>query len=197
LFVGRLVKEKGILDLFEAVDLCEIDIRLGIVGGQIRSERDGVAAEVAYSSAGSSIHHDRVTLYGHLESDDLRAVLSTHDALVLPSYREGLPRSVIEALAAGRPAIVTDIRGSRELVADGINGLIVPPGDVRALSAAIRRMAELDASTFGAMSAAARRAATNYRESAVIQRLLETYENLGATARSTGADASSSLGGAV
>jgi glycosyltransferase involved in cell wall biosynthesis len=81
-----------------------------------------------------------ITHLGHV--DDMAALLSDIDIVVLPSYREGAPRSLIEAAAAGVPVITTDVPGCREVVEHGVNGIIVPAREVRALAAAIRFLHE-------------------------------------------------------
>lgn len=72
--------------------------------------------------------------------DDVRPLISEARIYVLPSYREGTPRSVLEAMAMGRPVITTDTPGCRETVSDGKNGLLVPPRDAKALASAIARL---------------------------------------------------------
>jgi len=74
--------------------------------------------------------------------DDVPALLSAADVFVLPSYREGMPRSIIEAMASGLPVVATDIRGCREEVADGETGFLVPVRDARALAAALNRLVD-------------------------------------------------------
>ena len=72
--------------------------------------------------------------------EDVRDLLALMDVFVLASWREGIPRSAIEAAAMGTPLVLTDIRGCREVVRDGIEGLLVPPRDPAALTAAIERL---------------------------------------------------------
>ena len=79
-----------------------------------------------------------VTLLGHV--DDMPALLARTDITVLPSYREGTPRSLLEAAACGLPLIASDAPGCREIVQPGVNGLLVPPRDAPALAAAIRQL---------------------------------------------------------
>ncbi|HAJ03783.1 MAG TPA: glycosyltransferase family 1 protein, partial [Brevundimonas sp.] len=71
---------------------------------------------------------------------DVRPALAAARIYVLPSYREGTPRSVLEAMAMGRPVITTDAPGCRETVAEGVNGLKVPPQDAAALEAAMEQL---------------------------------------------------------
>ena len=74
--------------------------------------------------------------------DDVRPALADASIYVLPSYREGTPRSVLEAMSMGRPIITTDVPGCRETVADGVNGLLVPERNAGALAAAMRALAD-------------------------------------------------------
>ena len=76
--------------------------------------------------------------HGHLE--DVRNILSHTSVYVLPSYREGLPRTVLEAMATGRPVITTDVPGCRDTVIHGVNGFLVPPRDASALAKAMIRL---------------------------------------------------------
>jgi glycosyltransferase involved in cell wall biosynthesis len=87
---------------------------------------------------------------------------------------------LIEGMAAGRPAVATDVRGCRELVTDGKTGWLATAGDVPALAAALTRAATASPEQYRRQSEAARALAdTRYRESAVFERLVATYEELG------------------
>jgi glycosyltransferase involved in cell wall biosynthesis len=99
------------------------------------------------------------------------------DALCLPSYREGVPRSVIEGLASGRPVLATDIRGSRELVLHEDNGYLAKPGDVQSLASGLRWLFEHSAGDFALMGQRARASVDpERRESHVFARLLDAYQ---------------------
>ena len=76
-------------------------------------------------------------------TDDVRPALAAADCVVLPSYREGTPRSLLEAAAVGRPLIATDVPGCREVVHEGENGFLVPARDAAALAGAMERMLTL------------------------------------------------------
>jgi glycosyltransferase involved in cell wall biosynthesis len=90
--------------------------------------------------------------------DDVRDELAAAHVFVLPSYREGMPRSTLEALATGRAIVTTDVPGCRETVIPGENGLLVPPRDPRALAAACERLLG-DREALGRMGAASRKLA--------------------------------------
>lgn len=136
LFVGRLVQEKGILDLLQAFD--ELTKRypnatLTIAGELMTSERDQETAKQveAHLAQNPQIHYA-----GFVR--DTPSLFAAHDVFLLPSYREGLPRSILEAMASGLPVIATDIRGCREEVTDGETGFLVPVGRPEALTLAMR-----------------------------------------------------------
>jgi glycosyltransferase involved in cell wall biosynthesis len=109
---------------------------------------------------------------------DVAEILSKAHIACLPSYREGLPKSLLEALAAGLPVVTTDVPGCRETVTDGVSGLLVPPHDADALAGALWTLIE-DADLrrqFGAASR--RRAETEFASSIVIAETLALYASL-------------------
>jgi len=135
--VGRLVREKGYLELFEAVRRARVDhpeLRLVVVGPSEPDKADGISA-VEIDRA----ERDGVVFLGH--RDDVDRLYGAMDAYVLASHREGFPRSAMEAAAMGLPILATDIRGCRQVVDHGVNGLLVPLGDVERLADGLRVLA--------------------------------------------------------
>jgi len=117
-----------------------------------------------------------VTWLGHV--DDMVALLGAVDIVVLPSYREGLPRTLVEAAACGLPLITADVPGCREVVSDGIDGLLVPVRNSDAIAQAIQTLLE-DPALARQLGEAARAKARNYfDERIVIERTLGVYEEL-------------------
>jgi glycosyltransferase involved in cell wall biosynthesis len=109
---------------------------------------------------------------------DVRPFYEKSDVLVFPSYREGFPNVVIEAGAMGLPSIVTDINGSREIIIDGQNGVIVPPRDEEALYQAMKRFVE-QPDEIAAMAQNARGLiASRYEQSYVRQCLYDFYHEI-------------------
>jgi glycosyltransferase involved in cell wall biosynthesis len=138
-FVGRLVKEKGILELLEAVNLVRAkipDVQLLVVGPIDHEKEDAISTSIA-----TDYGLDAVARFVGLRND-MPYMYALMDVFVLPSYREGFPRSPMEASAMGVPCVVTNIRGCREAVKHNQNGLLVPIGDVQALGEAIVRTLE-------------------------------------------------------
>ena len=124
--VGRRVAAKGLFDYAAAAHRLSGRARFLWVGPDEPDKADAVHGQL-----------DGVELLG--QRDDMPAVYAALDVFVLPSYREGLPRSAMEAAACGRPLVLTDIRGSRELGTDGVEVAFVPPGDPAALARDHRR----------------------------------------------------------
>lgn len=136
LFVGRVVRDKGISELVEAFKgLAAENTRLVLVG-PFEDDVDPVPEDVRkYIQEAPEI----ITT-GEVLGKGLLAWYAASDCFVLPSYREGFPNTVLEAGAMGLPSIVTDINGSREIISDRVNGLVVPTHNSEALLEAMRKM---------------------------------------------------------
>jgi colanic acid/amylovoran biosynthesis glycosyltransferase len=136
LFVGRLLHGKGLSLLFQAIsDLRRrgLDVAARVVGdGPARNE-----AETAAETLGISAH---VRFLGSIAQDELRAEYARAHVFCLPSFAEGIPVVAMEAMAMELPVVTTRIMGIPELVDDGVNGLLVPPGRVDALTDALERL---------------------------------------------------------
>jgi glycosyltransferase involved in cell wall biosynthesis len=105
-------------------------------------------------------------------------ILSLLDIFVMPSYREGMPRSLLEAMASGLPVVATDIRGCREEVVDGETGLLVPPRDHYALGEAVMKVLS-DADMAEGMGKAGReRVLEHFDERAVTRIQVERLDSL-------------------
>lgn len=167
--VGRLVAEKGYGELIEAMRT--LDARLWIIGERLPSDHAGDVGTLLAAASRDASFGPRLRLLGR--RDDVPAVLAAADVFVLASHREGMPRSVIEAMMAGLPVVGTDVRGTREEVVDGATGLLVPARDAGALARAIGRLVA-DRELRRRMGAAGRaRALELYDERRVIQRQLD------------------------
>jgi len=113
---------------------------------------------------------------GHVE--DMPALLAGADIVALPSYREGLPKSLIEAAACARPLITTDVPGCREVVTDGVNGLLVAARDAKALARAVARLQDDPALAHRLGQAARAKALAEFDERIVIARTLAVYDEV-------------------
>lgn len=139
--VGRLCEQKGQLLLVQAVAAVAqrgLTVRLILAGdGEMRGDIE--------RAIGAEGLNDRVTITGWVSGDGVRAALESARALVLPSFAEGLPVAIMEAMACRRPVLTTYIAGIPELIRDGVEGSLVPAGDVVGLADAIEHLLAKDA----------------------------------------------------
>ena len=169
MMIGRLVAEKGYLELFEAMG--RVDAVLWVVGERLESDRrSAVEAAVAGLEERPELAK-KIRFLGYRR--DVPELLRAADIFTLPSHREGMPRSIIEAMMTGLPVVATDIRGSREEVVPGETGLLVPVRDSEALAEALGRLVE-DAALRRRLGGAGRaRALELYDEAKVVARQLD------------------------
>jgi glycosyltransferase involved in cell wall biosynthesis/ribosomal protein S18 acetylase RimI-like enzyme len=171
--VGRLVAEKGYREFVAAARAVKAELPDTVfvaVGGMDPEKNDAISSAEIQSVSGN------VQFLGWRE--DVRDLLALMDIFVLASWREGVPRSAIEAAAMGLPLVVTDIRGCREVVRSGREGLLVPSRDPAALTASIARLVR-DRTLRDAMGAAARTtAAEHFDEARITDRIVDLYGRL-------------------
>jgi glycosyltransferase involved in cell wall biosynthesis len=172
------VAEKGYREVFDAAARLRRDqphLRIAIIGPDDPAKADAITAvERAAAERDSGI----AFLGSRTDMVDLYAAM---DLYALASYREGFPRSAMEAAAMGLPIVATDIRGCRQVVEHGWTGLLVPARDADALAAGLGLLAE-DAPRRAAMGRAARaKAEREFDQERVIAITLDTYDRLRAT----------------
>jgi glycosyltransferase involved in cell wall biosynthesis len=179
LFAGRLIRAKGILDLMTAVARVP-EVELVVAGGRLESERDDITTELDALASDPRLQ-GRLTLLGSVPPARMPETVAGADVFALPTaHPEGVPRTIIEAMAAGRPVITTRVRGSAELVEDGVNGWVVNTHDVDGLAATIDKVAQLPRRQLQEMGEAGReRASARYRERMVLERLVDAYRHVG------------------
>lgn len=151
LLIARLLGDKGVREYAEAASIIRArhpDVEFHLVGGMDPNPDAISAEEVGQWLAGGTIVY-------HGEQSDVRPFLADCHVYVLPSYREGTPRTVLEAMATGRPIITTDVPGCRETVTPGVNGLLISPRNSAALVAALQSFID-DPAKIGAMAKAGR-----------------------------------------
>ncbi|MGZ5854134.1 MAG: glycosyltransferase, partial [Xanthobacteraceae bacterium] len=138
-FVGRLLDDKGIRTLVAAhrqLRANGLDLNLVVAGTPDRANPTSVTeTEIAQWR-----REPGISLLGHVS--DIGSVWARAHIAVLASRREGLPKSLLEAAACGRPMVATDVPGCREIVIPGDTGILVPPDDVNTLAAAITKLAQ-------------------------------------------------------
>lgn len=176
LFVGRIVGDKGINELVEAfTDLHEKypKMRLVLIGNYedaLDPIKDVTKARIKANSA--------ISFLGPKYGEELIEEYAKSDCLVMPSYREGFPNNVLEAGAMGLPCVVTDINGSREIIENEVNGLIVPSKNSTELYKAMERMF-VDKESYAKMVEAARpMIASRFDKNFVQKCLIDFYEKV-------------------
>lgn len=176
LFPARMLWDKGVKELKEASDYLKDKYT-----NQVEFLLAGLAD--ADNKAGVSVDYlntwqdgEYVTWLGH--QSDMVNLYASSDIVVLPSYREGLPKTLIEACAIGRPIVTTDAIGCKECVDEGVNGFKVPVGDGIALAKALERLI-LDKDLRFQMGVAGRaKAEKEFDVEDVIQKHLDIYESM-------------------
>jgi glycosyltransferase involved in cell wall biosynthesis len=167
--IGRMVSEKGYAEFFTAaaqIAPARPEVFILAIGDRLPSDHAG--------SIDQPLDAARVTLGPRLILTGLRSdipdLLAAIDIFTLPSYREGMPRTIIEAMMMALPVVATDIRGSREEVVDGETGLLVPVRDASALAAALQTLVDAPDARARMGRAGRARALALFDESRVIAR---------------------------
>ena len=173
--VSRILRDKGVLEFIDAAS--QLKSRVPEVVFQIVGEPDlGNPSAIPQSEIDSWESLPNVKYLGR--RSDIADILKGSHIVCLPSYREGLPKSLLEALSCGRPIITTDVPGCREVCNDGVNGLLIPARDSIALSHAIEKLA-LNQDLRQAMGRAGRvRAESEFSNEIVCAQTLDLYRRL-------------------
>lgn len=173
--ISRMLRDKGVLELVKAAEIVRaqgVAARILFVGGiDVKNPNSFTQDEMeALNAAGV------VEWVGH--KADVGAIYEAADIAVLPSYREGLPKSLLEAAACGLPIVTTDTSGCREVVASGVNGLLVPVRDVEKLAQALARLI-MDPELRARMGANSRtRAETEFHSGLILDQTEKVYAEL-------------------
>jgi glycosyltransferase involved in cell wall biosynthesis len=173
--VSRILRDKGVLEFIDAAS--QLQSRVPEVVFQIVGEPDlGNPSAIPQSEIDSWESLPNVKYLGR--RSDIADILKSSHIVCLPSYREGLPKSLLEALSCGRPIITTDVPGCREVCNDGVNGLLIPARDSIALSHAIKKLA-LNQDLRQEMGRAGRvRAESEFSNAIVCAQTLDLYRRL-------------------
>lgn len=173
LLLGRLGKRKGVPELLAA-----------LASPQLRGEPwaatlagDGDVQYYAAEATALGIS-ERLAFPGWVGQEAARRLLSDSDILLLPSHAEGLPVAVIEALAYGVPVVTTPVGAISEVVSDGVNGLLVPPGDSAALARAIRSLLHDEALRLKLARGARATWETNHTMASYVESLVTAWREL-------------------
>lgn len=176
LMIARLLGDKGVREYAQAAALLQarhIPARCVLLGQLGVSNRTAITRDEV-----QQWQHNGVLDYQG-ETNDVRPFIRHAHALVLPSYREGMPRTVLEAAAMGRPAIVTDVPGCRHAIEPGVTGWLCEVRSAESLAAQMQRFVEMDpADRQAAGDAARRRMEAHFSEDVVVRAYLDCLENM-------------------
>jgi glycosyltransferase involved in cell wall biosynthesis len=172
--VGRLVAEKGYPELFDAARTLPRDrYVVVVVGADDPDKPDALPRHVVEAARDAGVR-----FLG--QRADVERLYCAMDLFALPSHREGFPRAAMEAAAAGLPVVATDIRGCRQVVDHGVNGLLVPVNDPEALAGALRTLGDDPERRARGATTARAIAEARFDERDVVARVLDTYRDVAA-----------------
>jgi glycosyltransferase involved in cell wall biosynthesis len=174
LFFGRLILHKGIREFIDAAEMLRPimpNARFQLLGNPDPGNPTSVSEQELQSWIADGIVE-------HLgEHRDVRPYIRQASVVVLPTYREGMSRALLEGAAMGKPLIGSDVAGSRELIDDGVTGLLCRARDARSLADAIERMGKMPADRLREMGRAARaKVEREFSEEVVVRAYLEALE---------------------
>ena len=167
LMLSRLLVAKGVQEYLDAAAHVKKVYPEAVV--RLAGMEDPGSGGVSMDVIRAAVARGDIEYLGHLS--DVREALSQCSVFVLPSWYEGTPRSVLEAMSSGRPIVTTDVRGCRETVEDGVNGLLVPPRASKHLADAMLELAQ-DAEKRSVMGAASRMRAVERFDANQVARII-------------------------
>ncbi len=177
LYVGRLIGEKGIYDYVEAARKLKREfgdaIECMVLGGLYPGNPSAVSSE----ELASWREEGAITYLG--ERDNVIEEMAAADCVVLPSYREGMPRVLLEAASLRKPLIATDVPGCRDVVEEGINGYLTPPKQPDLLAKTMSKMATLSVSKRREMGEKGRRMVqTRFDHTIVVSAYIKAIQDI-------------------
>ena len=174
IMIGRMLTHKGVREYVECARV-------------VAGNRDARFLLVGPTDTGNpaSIPQETLVEWGERgwvrylgERSDIRELMAMADIVALPSYREGFPRVLLEAAAMGKPMVTTDTPGCRDVVTDGVNGLLVPVGDAVALASAVEKLLASSDLREQMGKAARLKAVDEFDERKVTQDIIAIYDEL-------------------
>lgn len=175
LFIGRLLSDKGIREFVQAAEMVRArqpECRFQVLG----NPDEGNPASIAPSELERWVGQRQIEYLGY--ADDVRPFIAAATAVVLPSYREGMPRVLLEGLAMGKPIVTTDSVGCRETVDEGQNGYIVPAESAPALAEALQNLLTLPSERLIAMGHHSRqKALERFSNQVILKQYLDVFRS--------------------
>ncbi len=176
LLISRLIHDKGILEYIDAIKMLKskgVEARFQLLGQLDTKHSRGIAKSLVEEW----IEHDVVEYLG--ATDDVKPYINNSDCVVLPSYREGTPRSLLEAASSGKPLVATDVAGCNNIVDDQVNGFLCKAKNAADLANKMEQMLTLDKDTIVKMGKASRAIARgNFDEKIVINKYISSISEV-------------------
>lgn len=176
LLISRLIHDKGIIEYIDAVRYLKekgIDANFQILGNKDTEHRRGISEDIINSWIESNV----VEYLG--STDDVRPFINKADCVVLPSYREGTPKSLLEAASSAKPIVATNVAGCTNIVQDNVNGLLCNVKDVKDLADKLEAMTNMPKSRLEKMGKESRKIVEErFDEQIVIKSYLNTISSL-------------------
>tara|TARA_S200000501_G_C20769712_1_gene720003 strand:+ start:15 stop:1172 length:1158 start_codon:yes stop_codon:yes gene_type:complete len=173
LFIGRLIKDKGIIEFINAAKEIKKNSKIKVTFSVIGFVDEKNRTSISYSEYLKFKNEKILNFLGH--KNDIRKYLTNSDCVVLPSYREGLPRVLLESSAMGIPAITTNVPGCREVVTDKYNGFLCKAKSKKSLKKVMYKFLNLNYKKRLIMGQNSRKKAENYFNEKIV---FEKYKKL-------------------
>ncbi|WP_420458058.1 glycosyltransferase family 4 protein [Neolewinella sp.] len=176
LFIGRLLYDKGVMEFHEAarsIRRRHPEVTFHMVGGLDDGNPSGVPSSMVklWEACGDIVYHGQVS--------DTRPYIARATAVVLPSYREGLPRVMLEGMAMGKPLVASDVPGCRDTIDEGVNGHLVVVQDAVSLAAGMEKIIHSSPEQRAAMGRAGRQmAVTRFAEPVIVDHYLQLIRQM-------------------
>jgi glycosyltransferase involved in cell wall biosynthesis len=174
LMVSRLLKEKGVIEFVEAAKSLKYnvrDVKFVLIGKHPIGEANSIDPELLVSWTTEGI------IEYHGEVDDVRPYIDRSDCVVLPSYREGLPRSILEAFSMEKLVVASNVPGCKQLVKQNVTGFLCEPANVESLTNALKEFMSLNRHDRTNMEKSARKIVRNYYSDEIINQYYLDYIN--------------------
>jgi len=174
--ISRMLWDKGVGEFVEAAKSTKRNLPTGkflLVGSPDSGNPNTVSEKYLEDQSANGY----IEWIGHV--DDVKPFIVKSDVVVLPSYREGLPKVLLEAASCGRAIVATDVPGCREIVEHGINGLLVPPKDVSSLAEAMLKLAKDPGLRLQMGQNGRKKVLREFDDKIVIKKTIEVYKKMG------------------
>lgn len=176
LLISRLIHDKGIVEYIKAIELLKsegFDAKFQLLGAKDPGHKRGIKSEII----DSWIKNNTVEYLGTTE--DVRDFIENADCIVLPSYREGTPKTLLEAASISKPIVTTDVPGCKDVVIDNFNGLLCKVRDPYDLAIKMKQLASYDDKTLAQFGINGRKKVeSEYDENIVINKYIDTIRSL-------------------